>query len=159
MGYLAPVFLEVADNLGAWIDQNRVFIGQNLQGVIENLVAAAKGVAPVFNAIWKMFEGLGKAIAWVAWKITELAEALSNVNLDWMGGIGGLDLEAQDLGGSVGGAAVGSAQWVAQQPGGRNPQAGAGTSGMTIVNNFNTQFSRSDAVAVAAETDRYTNRQ
>lgn len=159
MGYLAPVFLEIADNLGAWIDQNRILIGQNIQGVIEKLVAAAKGVAPVFNVIWKIFEGLGKAIAWVAWKITELVEAMSRVNLDWMAGAGGLETATADLTGTAAaGPAVGSAQWVAQQPGGVNPQAG-NPSGATVVNNFNTQLSRSDAVAIAAETARYSNRQ
>jgi hypothetical protein len=155
VGYLAPVLTEIADNVGAWIDQNRTLIGQNLQKYIENLVASAKAVAPVFNAIWKIFEVVGKSIAWVAYQITRLVESLSKVNLDWIGGLDFAGEETGGPGGSGAGPEVGSAAWVAQQPGGSNPQA---TGGATVVNNFNTQITRADAVAIAAETDRQTDR-
>jgi hypothetical protein len=156
MVYLAPVILDIADNFGAWIDQNRILIGQNMQSTIEGLIAAARGAIPVFTTIWNIFEALGKAIGWVAFKVWELSEKLSQVNFggfDWMGG---LDLAGMEPATETG-PAVGSAAWVAQQKGGINPHAGTG--GTTVVNNFNTQLTRSDAVAIAAESDRHSNRQ
>jgi hypothetical protein len=139
--YLAPVILDIADNFGAWI---------------EGLITAARGAIPVLTTIWSIFEALGKLIGWVAFKVWELSEKLSQVNFggfDWMGGLDLADMEPA----TETDPAMGSAAWVAQQKGGINPQVGAG--GSTVVNNFNTQITRNDAVAIAAESSRYDNRQ
>jgi hypothetical protein len=80
---------------------------------------------------------------------------LGQINLDWMGG---LDVGGMEPAAAAAGPPVGSAAWVASQAGGVKPQA-AGSAGTTVVNNFNQQLTRSDAVAIAAETGRQYNRQ
>jgi hypothetical protein len=150
---LAPAITEIAEGLGAWIDQNRLLIGQDMGGHLSALVETAQSVATVFSTIWSLVESLGKGIGWIAFQISRLGDATSDL-------AGSLTLSALQTLAPAAGPAEGSAAWVAAHPQEQAPEwSGTGSNGATIVNNFNTQLTRNDATAIASEMGRRNNRQ
>lgn len=166
MGELSPTLSDIADNVGAWIDQNRGLISQNMTTVISALVDTGKVLIPVFSFIADVFEIVGKAIGWVSFKIYEVMEAFNTFegiakSWNWIKesfGMGdGGDTAAQAAAPS-GAAAVAAAGGGSGFTGSDAADWAFGSESGTTVN-INTQVTRSDAVAIVAEANRTGTRQ
>jgi hypothetical protein len=168
VGEMAPALIDVAEGVGGWIDANRELIGQNMKTVLSALAITGKTLIPVFKFIGDVFQIVGQAIAWVSFKIYELLDAFNafesiSAGWSWIKDVFGMEGGAPAAAAPSGAAAIAAA---GGGPGFTGQDAvdfafgmeGSG-SGATVVNNFNTQITRSDAVAIAAETDRVGARQ
>jgi hypothetical protein len=162
-GALAPDIEKVATEMGNWIEANQEWIDQNFKKAIEDLTITAKALVPLFQAIWQVIEFTGDKIGWLAFKISQLNEMMDGKLLDTLtGGRMGLMESVQKMGAAPAAAdQPGTAAYLAAHGGGEPMDAGfwQGSGGGQVVNNFNTQLTRSDAVAIATESARRTTRQ
>lgn len=147
MADLAPVILEVTDDIKEWFMANRDIVTQDMKEVIKGLIVTFKTLLPVVTVIVDTFNAVGKAIGWAAWQVYSFIEAskslISSSSL-MKEAIGGFTFGLTDSLFDDGTAAAGT---------------GTGTGNATVVNNFNTQISRSDANAIANESARQAGRQ
>jgi hypothetical protein len=162
-GELAPYIQQAADYMGEWYEANKDWIDQNIPKVIGDLKLTLGTLIPDLIAAWNLFHSLGEGIGWVAFKISQLNEmmdgqllnALTGGRMGWM--------EAVKKGNAAPAAEEqpGTAAYLAAHGGGEPMDAGfwQGSGGGQVVNNFNTQLTRSDAVAIATESARRTARQ
>lgn len=166
MGDLAPIIMDVTEEIKEWMIANRGIITQDMKSVIENLVVTFKALMPVVSVIVEGFNAVGKAIGWAAFQVYQfmeanqgLAKAATNIltmgNADLFYGNGAAS--QPQLTGAAALAASGGGGLTGQDLEDWNWQGDYGNA--TVVNNFNTQVSRSDAVAIANETARNASRQ
>jgi len=160
-GALAPTIQVIADDMGTWIDANQEWLNQNMKTAIEDLTETGKALLPVFNAIWQVFQVTGEAIGWTAFQVSQLYEKLNGVDLT-MGRLSLLQ-SVQKAGEQAAIDAIDptTAAGVAARGGGESMDAGfwQGSGPGSVVNNFNTQITRNDAVAISAESTRRSTRQ
>lgn len=159
VGDLAPVIMDVTEEIKNWMLANRGIITQDMKTVIENMVITLKALLPVAIAIIAGFNAVGKAIGYTAFKIWEAIEAgkeLTRSVGSWFSG--GATPQAPQLTGAAAIAAAGGGGLTGQALEDWNWQ-GDYAGNATVVNNFNTQISRNDAVAIANESARTASRQ
>jgi hypothetical protein len=167
VGHMAPALIDIAEGFGTWIDANRELISQDMKSVLSSLAMTGKALIPVFKFVADVFQIIGKAIGWVSFKIYELMDAFNAFESISAGWAWIKDIFGMSEGGAPSAAAPTGAAAIAAAGGGSGFTGqeaadwafGSESSGATVVNNFNQQITRSDAVAISVETDRAANRQ
>lgn len=143
MADLAPVIMDVTEEIKNWMMANRGIITQDMKAVIENLVVTFKALMPVVGVIVTGFNAVGKAIGWTAFQVWQAIDAMHEL------------ISTSKIAQSIlGGLTFGLTDSLFE-----NGALAGGNGNATVVNNFNTQVSRSDAVAIANETARTASRQ
>lgn len=179
VGAASPAIADLADMFRDWVSANYDLIDTSLAEWIDNLTNSSGGLSvkfqgliafgeslwDVFSLVVDVFKWLGKEIGETAAKAVYLYERFSELlsfsgAFDWIGSMFG------GGSGSAGGTTTGAAALAAS--GGGSGFTGSDEdlwnwegsgSGTTIVNNFNSQITRSDAVSIATEADRALSRQ
>jgi hypothetical protein len=182
VGAASPAIAEIADMFRDWVSANYELIDTKLIDWFESLTnssgglteklsgvfAIGKAVFEIFSFIANLFADLAKWIGETTAKLAIFIEKLNAIPFGLLGtGDVWSDEEAVANIASAGGGASPGAAALAAAGGGSGftgtesdlwNWSGSG-SGTTIVNNFNSQITRSDAVAIASEADRVASRQ
>lgn len=155
MGEVAPAIEEVITPINNWISANRELIGQKVRDFVQGITDVLTFLSPLIKAIAWEFNFLGDKIAQAMFAAWQIGEKVKSLYGDIKSYIGGGSVQATQAALATGtGTGTGSGEmsdWEWSMQG--------GSYGNTVVNNFNTQVSRSDAVAIANESARQASRQ
>lgn len=164
VGHLAPDIDALVEKIGAWIDKNKDMIQQDMVGLFKRLHETAKVLIPILDVIGKTFKFIGEAIGLLIWKTYQWAEKLkvfTNLAEKWQRFKDSFTSKnpyntstSEELRSASQGNAEADPEIAEMEA-----WADAAMQGPTIVNNFNQQYTRSDAVAMATEMDRQGARQ
>lgn len=179
VGAASPAIAGIADMVRDWIDANYELIDSKISTFIdsltnssgglstqmESLKVAASGAYQIFSYIGEKIYSLGVWIGETAAKVTLLVDQLnrmSSLNLLTAGWNSVTDLfsgesETAGTSGAAALAAAGGGSGFSDSDAELWNWEGS-SSGTTIVNNFNSQITRSDAVSIATEADRVASR-
>jgi hypothetical protein len=166
VGNMAPTIDDLCDRFVDWYTINKDIINQNISAVFERLTTTISFLWPYAQKIGEWFYSLADGIAYAAAQVVGFIEKLNRMSSmqvlsagwNWIsdafsGGSGGPS-PAMSSGGAA--ALAGAGDYSMSED---EQWAAAAMSGPTVTNNFHTQISRSDAVAIAAESARQGSRQ
>lgn len=184
VGAASPAIAEIADMFRDWVSANYELIDTKLTdwfdsltnssgGLSEKLsglIAIGKAVFELFSFLATLFADLAKWIGETTAKIAIFIEKLNAIPFGLLGtgDVWSDEKAIANIASAAGGTSTGGAALAAAGGGSGFSGAdadlwnwgGSGSgSGTTIVNNFNSQITRADAVAIASEADRVASRQ
>jgi hypothetical protein len=167
----APLVDEITRAVKDWYTANADLIGQDIGADFTGLADTGRVMIEVFSVVAQVFQAVGKWLGETAAKAVNAYEELQKMSVlkDVFSGMTGLDVftQSQALAAPAAAAPAGGAAAIAAGGGGgftgADAQAwnwqGSGGGGASVVNNFNTQVTRSDAVAIGTEMARTAARQ